>query len=65
MGAMGAMRSVGERRKTVGNARNAKARDPVGSQTADERGFGDRNVRWAELRAAAGNGDWLLWNVSG
>ena len=37
-----------------------RARDPVGSQTADERGIGNRNVRRAERRAAVDGGDWKL-----
>ena len=41
---------MGERRKTAGNARNAKAGDPVESRRTEERGFGYRNVRWEERR---------------
>ena len=40
------------------------AGDPVGSQRADERGIGNRNVRWAERRAEVDDGDWKLQYVS-
>ena len=42
---------MGEHRRTAGRARNAKVGDPVGSQTTEERGFGDRKVRRSERRA--------------
>ena len=56
---------LGGRFKTAGNARNAKARDPVASRRTEERGFGHWNVRRSERRTTADNGDWFLWNVSG
>ena len=41
---------MGERRKTAGNSRNAKAGDPVGSRRTEECGFEYRNVRREERR---------------